>query len=247
MSTNQRVGRVMTESVLSIDVEESASEVLRLFAGYPIHHLPVLSGQAVVGMLSSADVMKLDAFLPKGRTLPEGYLDGRIRLTTLMSKPVITIEADEPLTEAAKLMAAHGIHALPVVDGQRRLLGIITTTDIMHAALQEKSQSRTPTVSVRGVAPGDLRLTATAFDQAVTAAKAAVESGQDGENIATALLILQRRLGPLERLLQIADRYLNCGQERSQKVELLKAIGEVKRTIPGAATDEHPPLGLVAG
>jgi len=42
----------MTEAVLSIDIGESAGEVLRLFAGYPIHHLPVLKGHKVVGMLS---------------------------------------------------------------------------------------------------------------------------------------------------------------------------------------------------
>jgi len=40
----------MTEAVLSIDIGESAGEVLRLFAGYPIHHL--LKGHKVVGMLS---------------------------------------------------------------------------------------------------------------------------------------------------------------------------------------------------
>lgn len=247
MNTNERVGRVMTESVLSVDVEELPSEVLRLFAGYPVHHLPVLSGQTVVGMLSSADVMKLDAFLPKGRVLPDGYLDGRIRLTTLMSRPVITIESDEPLTEAARLMAVHGIHALPVVDGRKRLLGIITTTDIMHAALQGPSRSGSSAVPGTCVVPGDLRLTPDAFDQAVTAAKAAVESGQDSENIAMAFLVLQHRLGALERVLQIADRYLNCGQERAQQIELSKAIMEAKRATPGAAGDAPTPLGLVAG
>ena len=75
MNITERVDRVMTEAVLSVDVEEPAGNVLRLFAGYPIHHLPVLSEQKVVGMLSSADMMKLNAFLPKTGMPPDEYLD----------------------------------------------------------------------------------------------------------------------------------------------------------------------------
>lgn len=113
MDATERVDRVMTEAVLAIDVKEPASEVLRLFAGYPVHHLPVLSGQKVVGMLSSADVRKLDAFLPKTGVAANDYLNQHISVASLMSEPVITIQPHESLIDAARSMAMHGIHALP--------------------------------------------------------------------------------------------------------------------------------------
>jgi len=236
----------MTEAVLSIDVEESAGAVLRLFAGYPLHHLPVLSGQRVVGMLSSADVMKLEAFLPKSGVPADDYLDQRISIRSLLRAPVITIGPQQTLIEAARLMASHGFHALPVVDAQEHLLGIITTTDIMHAALQPPPAAAPPGGARTGAdeAVRDIRVSGAEFDQAIAAAKSAVGSGQDPQGLALVLLYLQQRLGALERVLQSADRYFSCGQDRSLHAALLQSIAEAKRSMPAAASEGEAPFGL---
>lgn len=134
MDASERVDHVMSAAV-SIDVEESAGAMLRLFAGYPIHHLPVVRGRRVVGMLSSADVMKLDAFRPRTGLPSNDYLT-HISVADLMSTPAITIGPQQSLSDAAHLMASHGIHALPVTDAEQQLLGILTTTDIISAALR---------------------------------------------------------------------------------------------------------------
>ena len=244
MNANERVGRVMTEAVLSIDIEESASAVLRLFAGYPLHHLPVLSGQKVVGMLSSADVMKLEAFLPKTGVPAGDYLDQRISIRSLLRSPVITVQPQQSLIDAARLMASHGFHALPVVDAQDHLLGIITTTDIMHAALQPPPQADAPAPTRGDAAFSGIRVSGAEFDQAIAAAKGAVGSGQDPQGVAMVLLYLQQRLNALERVLQAADRYFSCGQDRSLHSALLQAIGEAKRSVPTAAGEAGAPFGL---
>jgi CBS domain-containing protein len=246
MIANQRVGRVMTEAVLSIDVEESAGAVLRLFAGYPLHHLPVLSGQKVVGMLSSADVMKLEAFLPKTGVPADDYLDRRISIRSLLRAPVITIGPQQTLIEAARLMASHGFHALPVVDAQEHLLGIITTTDVMHAALQVTAPAPTtaPTTTGGDEAFRDIRVSGAEFDRAIAAAKSAVGSGQDPQGVALVLLYLQQRLGVLDRVLRSADRYFSCGQDRSLHGALLQAIAEAKRSSPDVGGETEGPLGL---
>lgn len=243
MDTNERVGRVMTEAVLSIDLEESAGSVLRLFSGYPIHHLAVLSGQKVVGMLSSADVMKLHAYLPKNGVPPDEFIDRHLSLDRMMSKPAITVQPHQSVMEAAGLMASHGVHALPVVDGQDRLLGMITTTDIMHATLR-----LTPAVAdapaVAGGPPRDLRLTEAAFERAVTGAKAAVDSGHDRSGMGAAVLFLQQRLVALERVMQLADRYVSAGEDQSVHAALLKAIEKAKSNAPGGGAHSPAHLGL---
>jgi CBS domain-containing protein len=248
MIANQRVGRVMTEEVLSIDVEESAGAVLRLFAGYPLHHLPVLNGQKVVGMLSSADVMKLEAFLPKSGVPADEYLDRRISIRSLLRAPVITIGPQQTLIEAARLMASHGFHALPVVDAQEHLLGIITTTDIMHAALQVSATApaTAPATATTGgdEALRDIRVSGAEFDRAIVAAKSAVGSGQDPQGVALVLLYLRQRLGVLERVLRTADRYFSCGQDQSLHAASLQAIAEAKRSMPDVAGEAEGPLGL---
>ena len=226
MYATQHVDRVMS-AAFSIDVEESAGAMLRLFAEYPIHHLPVVSGRRVVGMLRSADVMKLEALRPKTGTPSNEYLS-QVGVAALMSKSVITIRPHELLIDAARLMASHGIHALPVVDSQEELLGIVTTTDIMTATLQPVAQTRVlPSTAAGARAIG---LSGPQFDQAIAAAKNAVAAGQDPQGIATALLYLQKRVVPLERLVQIADRYLRNGQEGSLQAEMRKAIVELELT-----------------
>jgi CBS domain-containing protein len=133
MYATERVDRLMS-AALSIDVEDSAGAMLRLFATYPIHHVPVVSGRKVVGMLSSADIMKLETFRPKTGVPSNDYL-AQVNVADLMSKPAVTIRPYQSLSDAAHLMASHGIHALPVVDAEEQLLGILTTTDIIAATL----------------------------------------------------------------------------------------------------------------
>jgi len=223
----------MTEAVLSVDVDEPAGEVLRLLAGYPVHHLPVLSGQKVVGMISSADVMKLEAFLPRTGATRADYLSQHMHIEKLMHKPAITIRPQSTLLDAARTMASNAVHALPVVDEQERLLGIITTTDIMHAALAPLPATPARAAEPIGQTRPEVRLSAAEFEQAVAAAKAAVAAGEDGHGIAAGLLCLQRRLVALERVLQSADRYLKLGQDPTQQATLRSAVAAAKRESAG--------------
>lgn len=192
-------------AAFSIDVEESAGAMLRLFAECPIHHLPVVRGRRVVGMLSSADVMKLEPHRPKTGTPSNEYLS-QVAVAALMSRSVITIRPHESLIDAAQLMASHGIHALPVVDLQEELLGIVTTTDIISALLQPVAQRQMVPSTPAEVRPCEMELTGPEFGQAIAAAKTAVAAGQDPQGIATALLYLQKRVVLLERSVQIAER-----------------------------------------
>lgn len=136
MLPSERIATIMTEAVLSIDEQQGASEMLRYFSTYPIHHLPVVQGTKVVGMLSSADVMKLEHLLPRTGQKSGQYLDERLKVGGLVRRAPVTIRANQNIEEAAGLMARHAIHALAVVDGQDNLVGIVTTTDIMNAKLR---------------------------------------------------------------------------------------------------------------
>lgn len=236
MRATDRVDKFMTEAVLSIGIDEPASEVLRLLASYPVHHLPVVSGTKVVGMLSSADVMKMAALIPKTGSALGAYLDQRVKVSTLMSKPVVTVRPDATLLEAARTMAGNAVHALPVVDEAEHLLGIITTTDVMHAALESHPTRRSAPGELRDEPP-EIEMSATEFEHALAAAKAAVAAGEDVELVALGLLYLHRRLALLEQVLQSADRYLKFGQDPARLASLRGAIAAARRTSEPAG---HP-------
>jgi CBS domain-containing protein len=150
MHPETRVRCLMTEPVLSVELDAKPSEMRRLLAAYPVHHLPVVEGGTLVGMLSDADLRKLDALLPRHGDVADAYLDGHVTIARLMTHPVISAGPDEPIGAVAARMVRTGVHAVPVVGAAGRLLGIVTTTDIIDAALREA-----PAAPGAATSPGD--------------------------------------------------------------------------------------------
>lgn len=238
MRTSEPVNRLMMEDVLAIDVDAPAGEILRYFAEYPVHHLPVVDKHhVVVGMLISADVLKLEAFLPKGGH-PRDYLNHRVRIDQIMRQPPITIGPHAAVEQAASLMAKHGIHALPVVsESEGHLIGIITTTDIIAAALnssrstelQSDGQSENSQPH-RQVSPEQMRRALS------LASNHASEDSEQGE-LARALLFAVSRRRSLEAVLMCAERYVRAGQDERLHTALLKAIEQAReRPHPSTAS-----------
>ncbi|MFO1401869.1 MAG: CBS domain-containing protein [Steroidobacteraceae bacterium] len=217
MRPQDRISLLMTEEVLSVAIDEPAGEVLRLFAGYPVHHLPVLRGREVVGMLSSADVMKLEHFVPRGSVGAgaQEYLNQRMTVAALVRRAPVTVRAEQTVQDAAELMAGHGIHALPVVDSQQHLVGIVTTSDLIAAALQ--------------VAPAPGAAAPPAAAAAATTDSAA-PSATDPH-----VPCDPQRIAALEKVLEAAERYVSAGQSAQLHTELLRAIERARRatTAPG--------------
>jgi CBS domain-containing membrane protein len=220
MHANDPVNRYMTAAVLSIDVDAEAGEILRLFAEYPVRHLPVVQGRKVVGMLSSADVLKLRAFLPKGADNAE-FLSRRVKIEQLMRQPAMTVGPQSTVEDAAMLMATHGVHALPVVNSQDHLIGIVTTSDIIAAALgAEHGASSHADASAEPA----VRLTPGQMDHATRLAHAMLTNDDDSGDVARALVFALQRLKALETVCQSAERYVRAGQDERLHTHLLKAI-----------------------
>jgi CBS domain-containing protein len=87
-----------------------------------------------------------------------------------MTKDVLTVGTDTPLKDAAALLARHRISGLPVVDGERRVLGVLSEGDILY---KESETPGRPGFLERLLAPGsaplELKLTARTVGQAMSA------------------------------------------------------------------------------
>ncbi len=230
MHPTDPVNRLMSTSVLTVDINEPAGEVLRLLAEYPVHHLPVLDRQKVVGMLSTADLMKVELFLPKGSKSPIEYLNQRMKVGAMLRRPLLAIPAHQSVESAAQLMAKHGVHALPVVDPQDQLLGLITTTDIIYAALRPAHAvaERDPSGSAADQ-PHLISLSAAQLELALRAAERAAGSAQDADSVCQALLYLRAKVTMLEHVRLAAERYLSAGQDEQLHMTLAKALSAASR------------------
>lgn len=230
MHPTDPINRLMTEAVLTVDINDPAGEVLRLLAGYPVHHLPVLDQQKVVGMLSSADLMKLELFLPKGGKSPIEYLNQRMTVGRLVRGPVLTIQPHQSVETAAQLMAQHGVHALAVVNAQDHLLGIVTTTDIIHAALGGKND-RPPqgTSAPPGTEPQRMRLSAEQLGHAMAAAATHAGTDRDPDFVHQALAHMHAQVALLEQVRHVASRFVQAGQDQQLHSALRKALDALNR------------------
>lgn len=94
------VNRIMTRSVITIGPEESANALMRLFAAHAVHHIPVVEGRRVVGMGSSADMMKLEFFLPSSGAAHNAPLQDRWRAQTIMRSPAISVTEHQSVQSA---------------------------------------------------------------------------------------------------------------------------------------------------
>ncbi len=93
--------------------------------------------KSIAGVMTSRDIVLKLATQRLSRTTP-----GRLHVASFMSSPAITIELDESIVEAAKLMVSKRIGILPVVNGED-VVGAILKTDIVRLAEQDDTEVRT--------------------------------------------------------------------------------------------------------
>ena len=111
------VASVMHPAV-TCDEKEAIKAVAERMVTRSVNHIVVVDEQGkLCGIVTSWDITRAMA-------------EGRKALADVVSRRVVTAKPDEPLETASKRMAQHNISALPVIDGERRVLGIVTSEDV---------------------------------------------------------------------------------------------------------------------
>ena len=107
-----------------------------------IRHLPVVQGQALVGILTQRDLYRasLTSILTNWKENKE-FLDS-IRVSEVMTKNVITISPDATMEDAAQIMIDKKVGGLPVVQEKTKLIGLITETDVLQYFVNESRKKR---------------------------------------------------------------------------------------------------------
>lgn len=115
-----RLEEIMSTPVHTVDVEESPEVAWNRMRSLGIHHLVVLEGAEIAGVISDRDLGG-----PRGVALR-----GRGSLREWMTPHVITGDCDMTVRKAANLLRGRTIGCLPVMDGDT-LVGIVTTSDLL--------------------------------------------------------------------------------------------------------------------
>lgn len=119
------VSEVMTTNLRTVYEDEAMNSADWDMAVNEIRHLPVVDTERkLVGLLSDRDVMR-SMIEHRGRSVTVGEV---------MSRSVKTVPPEMSAVDAVELMLRAKCHALPVVDAQHQVLGIITSTDFLELA-----------------------------------------------------------------------------------------------------------------
>ncbi|MEK6738537.1 MAG: CBS domain-containing protein [Planctomycetota bacterium] len=107
-----------------------------------IRHLPVVKGDALVGILTQRDLYRasLTSILTNWKENKE-FLDS-IQVSEVMTKNVITISPDATMEDAAQIMIDKKVGGLPVVQEKTKLIGLITETDMLQYFVTESRKKR---------------------------------------------------------------------------------------------------------
>lgn len=130
------IAATMTPDPLCLHPETSLLEVREKFPGKSFRHFPVTdAGGRLVGMVSDRD---LRSAFPSTALNPLLRLDqlsrlAQVRVDSIMSRSPVTLPLEATLDDALLLFDRHNIGALPVVDHDLRVVGIITVRDVLGA------------------------------------------------------------------------------------------------------------------
>ncbi len=138
MKKREPVSKIMTAQVVTLNLTNTLADAEAMFKKNKIRHIPVVSGEKLIGILSLTDLLRISFVDNYGDD--EGQVDTAVYSMlsieqVMVSKP-LTVQADLSIKEVAEILATKEFHALPVVDGEK-LVGIVTTTDLIKYLLEQ--------------------------------------------------------------------------------------------------------------
>ena len=132
MKKNEPISKIMSCDVLSVHLGQQVSDARKLLAAHPIHHLPVVSNDELIGLISASDILGISVEgIDTDERSMDAYLDHQFSIEKLMVTELKTLSSSAPIREAAEVLSDGNFHAIPIVD-DGKLSGILTSTDLIR-------------------------------------------------------------------------------------------------------------------
>jgi CBS domain-containing protein len=130
MKKRTPISKIMTEDIITVNKTQSIKEVSDIIKDKNIRHVPVVSSEKIIGMLSKVDLQKISFVnTVDSDDLTTALYDG-LNIEQVMTKDVKVVQKSDTIYEVASILSKNEFHSLPVVE-QDKLVGIVTTTDLI--------------------------------------------------------------------------------------------------------------------
>lgn len=133
MKKNESITKIMSANVMTVQLGQPLSDIRKLMCEAHYHHIPIVDGKKLVGLVSFTDLMKINVLISGAdeRTV-DTIIDQQFTIADIMSTKLTSIRQTETVRQAAELLSKGHFHSLPVVDNDENVVGIVTTTDLIH-------------------------------------------------------------------------------------------------------------------
>ena len=128
----------MTRAVKTVRRDLSLRELEALFAEHDFNAFPVVEEGKTLGIVTKTDFLRAFAFTV-GQMVPHYDTLMNQSVSSVMTEAVVHVEPAAPLTRVLQFMVALKVRSLPVLDADRRLVGMISREDVMRA-LKESTE-----------------------------------------------------------------------------------------------------------
>ena len=132
------VSTIMTKEVVKLNITDTLTKAEGLFKKHRIRHIPVMTGNKIIGMLSYTDLLRIsfaDAIDDEEEEV-DATVYNMFSVEQVMAKNLVSISPETTIKEAAEILASKEFYALPVVEGNL-LVGIVTTTDLIKYLINQ--------------------------------------------------------------------------------------------------------------
>jgi CBS domain-containing protein len=125
------IREVMTPEPCTIDADKSVAYAAKMMRDEDVGLAPIVEGDRLVGTVTDRDIVT--------RVVAEGKDPESTAVREIASTQLVTIDPDQDLDEALRLMAKHQVRRLPVVEEDGRVVGVVAQADVAR----EGDDSRT--------------------------------------------------------------------------------------------------------
>jgi CBS domain-containing protein len=116
------IREVMTSNPSTVSVDQNVSDAARIMKSEDAGIVPIVEGDRLIGTITDRDIAI--------RVVAEGKDPSSTSVRDVASTDLVTIDPQQDLDEALRLMARHQVRRLPVVEEDGRLVGIVAQADV---------------------------------------------------------------------------------------------------------------------
>ena len=125
------IREAMTSKPCSIDADKPVSYAAKMMRDEDVGLAPIVEGERLVGVLTDRDIAV--------RVVAEGRDPDQVKVAEVASRDIVTLDPQQNLDEALRLMAQHQVRRLPVVEEDGRLVGVLAQADVAKEADQGRT------------------------------------------------------------------------------------------------------------